>query len=63
MESLDISAIWLSLVWIALAFAAAWLLNLLAERDSAASRPDRLIPDEREKLRRTKKSHIPGTSA
>ena len=39
MDFLDITAIWLSLAWIALAFAAAWLLNMVAERDSAASRP------------------------
>jgi hypothetical protein len=40
MDFLDITAVWLSLAWIALAFAAAWLLNLVAERDSAASQPD-----------------------
>jgi hypothetical protein len=40
MESLDMSTAWFSLVWIALAFGAAWLLNMLAERDAAASQPE-----------------------
>jgi hypothetical protein len=52
MESADIMAIWISLGWIALAFGAAWLLNLVAERDAAASEPDQ-----------PEKTHIPGTSA
>ncbi len=51
MDLVDITAIWLSLAWIALAFGAAWLLNLVAERDSAASQPDQ-----------PEKTHIPGTS-
>jgi hypothetical protein len=52
MDLADITAIWASLAWIALAFGAAWLLNLLSERDSAASEPDE-----------TEKTHFPGTSA
>jgi hypothetical protein len=51
MELADITAIWLSLGWIALAFGAAWLLNVVAERDSAASEPDQ-----------PQKTRIPGTS-
>jgi hypothetical protein len=51
MDLADITAIWVSLAWIALAFGAAWLLNLVAEHDSAASEPDQ-----------PEKTHIPGTS-
>jgi hypothetical protein len=51
MDLADIAAIWLSLGWIALAFGAAWLLNVVAERDSAASEPDQ-----------PQKTRIPGTS-
>ena len=51
MDLADITAIWVSLGWIALAFGAAWLLNVVAERDSAASEPDQ-----------PQKTRIPGTS-
>jgi hypothetical protein len=58
MESLDFSAAWLSLAWIALAFGAGWLLNVLAERDSANSLPDRPVPrDDRKETAPT--AHIP----
>jgi hypothetical protein len=66
MESLDISAAWLSVVWIVLAIGAAWLLSVLAERDSAASRPDQpSLPEGRTGATTPghENSHIPGTSS
>jgi hypothetical protein len=66
MESLDISAAWLSLVWIALALGVAWLLSVLAERDAAASQPDQpSLPEGVTGATTTghENSHIPGTSS
>jgi hypothetical protein len=48
MAFLDITSVWITLAWIALAFATAWLLTFLAERDSAASEPDEQSRKERE---------------